>query len=116
MLNFLLFFVFLIICNSLRSARNYHKFSTVYKNLRFYKFYKHGNMIIANERCKDEFIIFSDVCYPYHQRLLQKYKISEMDIINFDVWCLVDLHRLYWVMKFHNYFKVNSPQVMGLTF
>ena len=106
MLNFLLFFTFLIICNSLRSARNYHKFSTVYKNLRFYKFHKHGNMLIANERSKDEFIIFSDWYY----------KISEGNIINFDVWCLVDLHKLYWVMKFHNYFKLNSPHVMGLTF
>ena len=106
MLNFLLFFTFLIICNSLRSARNYHKFSTVYKNLRFYKFHKHGNMLIANERSKDEFIIFSDWYY----------KISEGNIINFDVWCLVDLHKLYWVMKFHNYFELNSPQVMGLTF
>jgi hypothetical protein len=106
MLNFLLFFTFLIICNSLRSARNYHKFSTVYKNLRFYKFHKHGNMLITNERSKDEFIIFSDWYY----------KISEGNIINFDVWCLVDLHKLYWVMKFHNYFKLNSPHVMGLTF
>jgi hypothetical protein len=115
MLNFLLFFVFLIICNSLRSARNYNKFSKVYKNLRFYKFHKHGNMLLANERSKDEFIIFTD-WYPYRERLLQKYKISEMDIINFDVWCLVDLHKLYWVIKFHNYFKLNSPHVMGLTF
>ena len=106
MLNFLLFFTFLIICNSLRSARNYHKFSTVYKNLRFYKFHKHRNMLITNERSKDEFIIFSD----WH------YKISEGNIINFDVWCLVDLHKLYWVMKFHNYFKLNSPHIMGLTF
>jgi hypothetical protein len=106
MLNFLLFFTFLIICNSLRSARNYHKFSTVYKNLRFYKFHKNGNMLISNERSKDEFIIFSDWYY----------KISEGNIINFDVWCLVDLHKLYWVVKFHNYFKLNSPHVMGLTF
>ena len=106
MLNFLLFFVLLIICNSLRSARNYSRFEKIYRNLRFYKFHKQGNMLITNERSKDEFIIFSD----WH------YKISEGDMINFDVWCLVDLHKLYWVIKFRNYFKLNSPHIRDLTF
>jgi len=93
--NFLIFFSVLIIFNSLRSARNYSKFSNIYKNLKFYNFHKHGNMLIANERANNEFIIFSD----WH------YKLSEGNFLNFDVWCLVDLHELYWLIKINRYFN-----------
>jgi hypothetical protein len=96
MINFLVFFLVLIIFNSLRSARNYTKFSKIYyKDLRFYNFNKQGSMLIANERANNEFIIFSD----WH------YKLSEGNFLNFDVWVLVDLHELYWLIKINRYFK-----------
>jgi hypothetical protein len=95
MLNFLLFFLVLIIFNSLRSALNYSKFNNVYKNLKFYRFSKHTNMLISNERANDEFIIFTE----WH------YKISEGNFLKFDVWCLVDIHELYWIFKFHKQSK-----------
>jgi len=95
MINFLVFFLVLIIFNSLRSARNYTKFSKIYKDLRFYNFNKQGSMLIANERANNEFIIFSD----WH------YKLSEGNFLNFDVWALVDLHELYWLIKINRYFK-----------
>jgi rRNA maturation protein Rpf1 len=95
MINFLVFFLVLIIFNSLRSARNYTKFSKIYKDLRFYNFNKQGSMLIANERANNEFIIFSD----WH------YKLSEGHFLNFDVWVLVDLHELYWLIKINRYFN-----------
>jgi len=95
MINFLVFFLVLIIFNSFRSARNYTKFSKIYKDLRFYNFNKQGSMLIANERANNEFIIFSD----WH------YKLSEGNFLNFDVWALVDLHELYWLIKINRYFK-----------
>ena len=95
MVNFLLFFLTLIIFNSLRSARNYIKFSKIYKDLRFYMFNKQGSMLIANERANNDFIIFSD----WH------YKLSEGSFLNFDLWCLVDLHKLYWLIKINRYFN-----------
>ena len=101
MINFLLFFGLLIIFNSLRSAQNYSKFSNIYKNLRFYNFNKQGSMLIANERANNEFIIFSD----WH------YKLSEGNFLNFDVWCLVDLHELYWLIKINRYFK-SKPNLL----
>jgi len=52
-------------------------------------------MLIANERANNEFIIFSD----WH------YKLSEGNFLNFDVWALVDLHELYWLIKINRYFK-----------
>jgi rRNA maturation protein Rpf1 len=95
MTNFLLFFSALIILNSFRSARNFIKFYNVYRNLKFYNFNKHGKMLIANERANNEFIIFSD----WH------YKVSESNFLHFDVWCLVDLHELYWLIKINRYFN-----------
>jgi len=95
MTNFLLFFSALIILNSFRSARNFIKFYNIYKNLKFYNFNKHGNILIANERANNEFIIFSD----WH------YKVSESNFLQFDVWCLVDLHELYWLIKINRYFN-----------
>jgi len=95
MINFLIYFTFIIILNSLRSSRNYFKFESVYKNLKFYKFKKHGSIYIANERSKDELIIIS----------YWNYMISEKIKLNFDIWTLVDLHKLYWLVKFNNYFR-----------
>jgi hypothetical protein len=94
MINFILLCLFLIIFVSVRSLRNYYKMSEIYKNLRFYKFYKKANLLIANENTKDEFIVISD----WHFRL------NDQNMC-FDVWALADLHKLYWLYKFHNYFK-----------
>ena len=94
MINFILLCLFLIFFVSLRSLRNYSKMSKIYNNLKFYKFEKKGQILIANERTKDEFVVVSD----WHFRISDK-------IMCFDVWMLADLHELYWLYKFHKHFK-----------
>lgn len=95
MLNFIIYSIVLVILNSLRSAKNYHFFKKIFDNLKFYKFKKEGDLIIANERAKDEFISFPGY----------KFKLSEGKYLQFDVWMIVDLHELYWFLKFTNFFK-----------
>jgi hypothetical protein len=98
MINFILLCLFLIIFVSIRSFRNFSKMSVVYNNLKFYRFEKIGDLYIANERTKDEFVVISD----------WNFRISD-EILCFDVWALADLHQLYWLFKFHNYFKTKKP-------
>jgi hypothetical protein len=52
-------------------------------------------MVIANERTKDEFIIVSD----------SYFRINEDFVINFDIWTIVDLHKLYWYLRFKKELK-----------
>jgi hypothetical protein len=52
-------------------------------------------MKIANERSKDEFVIVSD----------SYFRINEDFVINFDIWALFDLHKLYWYLKFKKELK-----------
>ena len=99
MINFILLCLFLIIFVSLRTFRNYFKMLRIYENLKFYKFEKKGSLLIANDNTKDEFVVISD----WHFRLND-------ENMCFDVWVLADLHKLYWLCKFHNYFK-NSNKV-----
>ncbi len=96
MVLFLIFFVGLIITNSLISAKNYRNFSTQYDRLQFFMFDKKFSFLIANENSKNEFIIFSDY----------NFKTDINSYIQFDIWALVDLHKLYWLLKFNR--KINK--------
>lgn len=95
MLNFVLFFSALVILFSLWSARNFLSVNKIFQNLRFFKFDTINNMVIANERTKDEFIIVSD----------SYFRINEDFVINFDIWTIVDLHKLYWYLRFKKELK-----------
>ena len=108
MLNFIIYTTVLVLLNSLRSARSYQNFKKIFDNLKFYKFRKEGEMIIANERAKDEFIVFPG----------PKFKLSQDKFLHFDIWMLADFHELYWFLKFRNYFKnkgiANGPYIFFL--
>lgn len=95
MLNFLLFFIGLIIVFSLWSGRNFSSINKIFQNLKFFKFHTINNIKIANERSKDEFVIVSD----------SYFRINENFVINFDVWTIIDLHKLYWYLKFKKELK-----------
>lgn len=97
MINFILLCLFLIVFVSFRSFRNYSKMSKIFNNLKFYKFEKKGSLLIANERTKDEFVIISD----------WNFRVNDRNMC-FDIWALTDLHELYWLTKFHNYFKKSN--------
>ena len=95
MFYFLIYFFVLVILNSIRSARNYRTINKVYENLRFYKFKSFKNIMIANDGTKDEFVIVSE----------WNYRLPNNFTLYFDIWTLVDLHNLYWLFKFRNFFK-----------
>ena len=92
MTNFCIFFVFLIIFNSLYSLKDWKIFQFPYKNLRFYRFERVFNMKIANNGTKNEFIVFSDY----------NFKVDYNTYLQFDIWTLLDFHKLYWILKFRN--------------
>jgi len=95
MLNFVLFLSALIILFSLWSARNFLSINEIFQNLRFFKFHTINNMKIANDRTKDEFVIVSD----------SYFRINEDFVINFDIWTIIDLHKLYWYLRFKKELK-----------
>lgn len=103
MFYFLLYFFVLVLLNSIRSSKNFKMISKVYNNLRFYKFNTFKNILIANDGTKDEFIIVSD----WNYRLPNNYNL------HFDIWTLVDLHQMYWLFKFRNYFKKKNSYIGG---
>ena len=64
-----LFFVFFLSCGvffNLVSLRDYKTFSRIYKSLPKLKFHKVDGLLIANEKTKDEFIIFGDYNYKVY--------------------------------------------------
>lgn len=94
MFYFFIYTTILILLNSLKSIKNFSKIQRIYNNLKFYKFKSHGNLMIANEGTKDEFVVIND----------WNFRLPENQNIHFDIWALVDLHRLYWLLKFNDYF------------
>jgi hypothetical protein len=95
MFNFILFSICLIVGFSAYSLNDYKKFSESYYKLTFMYFEKKLGFLIANENSKDEFLIFSE----------WNYSIAPKMFLQFDIWSVVDLHRLYWIIKFHNKIK-----------
>jgi hypothetical protein len=94
-----MFVLFLILGSSIYSLREYSKYSNPFHQLKFMRFEKKFNLLIANENSKDEFVIIS----PWN------FTISSKTFLQFDIWTMIDLHKLYWIVKFNN--KVNK---MGL--
>lgn len=84
-----------MVINSLISAKNYMNFYSVYKNLDYYRFQQIGNLRIANNNSKDEFVVISD----------WNFRFNPDTNLQFDVWALVDLHKLFWLIKFNNKLK-----------
>lgn len=74
--------------------RSYGKFLNTYKCLKFYKFHKFGNFLIANDGAKDEFVMVSNWHFYF-----QKTRLC------FGVFTLCDLHEMYWLFKFNRFFK-----------
>jgi hypothetical protein len=95
MFYFLIYTCILILLNSLWSLKNFSKIQKVYNNLKFYRFKTHGSLIIANEGSKDEFVVVND----------WNFRLPNDQNLHFDIWTLVDFHRLYWLIKFHNQFN-----------
>lgn len=92
MINFICLSIFLILVVSIISLKNYSKYASSFYNMSFMIFEKKSNLLIANENSKDEFIVISD----------WNFCIRHGDYLQFDIWALVDLHKLFWVIKFHN--------------
>jgi len=92
MLDFFIFFGFLIIGSSIYSLRDWKIYEYAYRNIRFYRFENLFQMKIANNGTKNEFIVFSDF----------RYKIDSQTFLQFDIWTLMDLHKLYWIFKFRS--------------
>ena len=90
--NFYIFFVFLIMGSSIYSLKDWRLYKYAHSNIRFYRFENLFKMKIANDGAKNEFIVFSDF----------RFKISHDTYLQFDIWTLLDLHKLYWIFKFRN--------------
>ena len=95
MINFLSLAVFLILGSTIYSFRDYHKYALTFYKMKFMIFHYNLGMLIANENTNEEFIIFSD----------WNFSISPKTFLQFDVWTLIDLHKLYWIVKFHKQAK-----------
>ena len=90
MLDFFIFFVCLIIGSSIYSLRDWRIYEYAHRHVGFYRFENLFQMKIANDGAKNEFIVFSDF----------RYKIDSQTYLQFDIWTLMDLHKLYWIFKF----------------
>jgi hypothetical protein len=95
MLYFIIYLITIIIINSLVSLRNYQIFHNVFKNLNYFRFHEIGNLKIANMNSKNEFIIISD----------WNFRINSNTSLQFDIWALVDFHKLFWLIKFNHKIK-----------
>jgi hypothetical protein len=91
MINFIIYLLCSILFFTLYSFRDYSKYYKVYQNLIRMQFNKNLNLLIANENTNQEFVIISD----------WNYVISPKCYVQFDIWSLVNLHQLYWLVKFH---------------
>jgi hypothetical protein len=92
MLNFYIFFVCLILGSSIYSLKDWKIYHYAYTNFKFYRFENLFKMKIANDGAKNEFIVFSDF----------NYKINYETYLQFDIWTLLDFHKLYWIFKFRS--------------
>lgn len=95
MLDFIIFVFGTIFLFSAYSCKEYNTYNSVYKILDYFKFNQKSNFAISNEGTDNEFIIYSE----------WNFQISKNLSLQFDIWCLIDLHKLFWVLKFHNKIK-----------
>lgn len=95
MMNFYIFFICLIIGVTINSLREWKDFYKSYIKFRFMKFEKQNNMLIANQNTNEEFIIFDD----WH------FMVKPNKYLRFDVWALVDFHKLFWLYRFNKQSK-----------
>lgn len=90
MMNFFTFFIFLVLGSTIYSLRDYSVYAISYHKMKFMNFVKRGRILIANENTNEEFVIISD----------WNFCISPKRYLQFDIWTLIDLHKLYWIFKF----------------
>ena len=100
MLELFILVVCLIISTTFYSINDYNLYKKSYSKLKSMNFNKRGSILISNEDTNEEFIIISD----------WNFKVAPNQFLQFDIWALVDLHKLYWVIKFHN--KVKSLGIL----
>ncbi len=89
MINFYLFFLGLIFGNSLYSLKDYSVYKTFYSKLKSFRFSKISNLLVANDNTNEECVIIND----------WNYKVKPGYFLFFDIWILVDFHKLYWFYK-----------------
>lgn len=89
-LSFVILIVSLIILSTIRSLRNFNDIKNVYDKTNCSSFRRFNNIWIANENTKDEFVVVNGNYYRFRNNT----------VINFDIWALVDLHKLFWYMMF----------------
>ena len=92
MINLIILSVFMVFVATILSLKKYSKYAKSFHNMSFMNFEKKSNLLIANENAKNEFIVISD----------WNFCIGHGEYLQFDIWALIDLHKLYWVIKFHN--------------
>lgn len=84
---------------SIYSLKDFKYFSEAYNKVMGMRFEKKCGILIANENTNEEFLVISE----------WNYKINPSINLQFDIWTLIDLHKLFWIFKFRN--KLNK---MGL--
>jgi len=94
-LSFVLLIVSLIILSTIRSLRNFNDIKNVYNKTNSSLFIRFKNIWIANENTKDEFVVVNGNYYRFRNNT----------VINFDIWALVDLHKLFWYIMFNRKLK-----------
>ena len=94
MFDFIIFTSSLILVHSLMSLKDFSKYSYIFYKMKFMQFVNRGNLFIANEGSKDEFVIISDWNFRTYEFNLQ-----------FDIWTLIDFHKLFWILKFNRRLK-----------
>lgn len=95
MLELFILIICLMISTTFYSMNDYHVFKKSYSKLNFMFFTKRGRILIANENSNEEFVILSS----------WNFNVAPNYFLQFDIWTLVDLHKLYWIIKFHNKIK-----------
>lgn len=93
--SFVIFMIGMIFLSTVRSMRNFSSIKSVYDKTNRYTFRKFNNIWIANENTKDEFVVVNG----------NYYRFQDNTVINFDIWALVDLHKLFWYMMFNKKLK-----------
>ena len=91
MINFYIFFICLVIVNTINSLREWKDYYKSYMKFRFMLFEKEHNMLIANKNTNEEFIIFD----------YWNFMVKPNKYLRFDIWALVDFHKLFWLYKFN---------------
>jgi hypothetical protein len=89
MINFYLFFLGLVVGNSLYSLKDYSVYKTFYSKLKFFRFSKISNLWVANDNTNEECVVIDK----------WNYKVRPGYYLYFDIWILVDFHKLYWHYK-----------------